>query len=70
MSGMITDIYGDMINIALLWAHMGRERWVEMLQDSRFDEQFAHPSNGGNLVNWRMLGNFESASHDNIIFLG
>ena len=70
MSGTITDIYGNMIEIALLWAHMGRERWVEMLQESRFDEQFAPPFIGGNLDNWGMQGNFESASHDNIIFLG
>ena len=70
MSGTITDIYGNMIEIALLWAHMESERWVEMLQDSRFDEQFAPPSIGGNLDNWGMQGNFESAAHDNIIFLG
>ena len=41
-----------------------------MLQDSRFDEQFAPPSIGGNLLNWGMQGDFESASHANIIFLG
>ena len=70
MSGVITDMYCNTIEIALLWAHMGREIWAEMLQDSRFDEQFVPPSIGGNLANWGMQGNFELASHDNIIFLG